>query len=76
MIMKEWKFRYIDMSSFYIKHNILSINGLSLTPSMCWSIIKKKEIRDSKFFTKDIVNMNYVKVVLEDYIPHINGPLI
>ena len=76
MIMKEWEFRYIDMSSFFIKHNILSINGLSLTSSMCWSIIKKKEIRDSKFFTKDIVNINYVKIVLEDYIPHIHGPLI
>ena len=46
--MKEWGFRYIDISSFFIKHNILSINGLSLTPSMCWSIIKKKENDEMK----------------------------
>ena len=76
MLMKEWNFGYRRMSKFFIENNIKSIRGYPLTPGMCWSIIKKKEIRDSKFFTKDIVNMNYVKVVLEDYIPHIHGPLI
>ena len=76
MIMREWGFQYRRISEFFIEHNITSIHGYPLTPGMCWSIIKKKEMRDSKFFSKNIVDIDNVKVVFEDYIPHIHGPLV
>ena len=76
MLMKEWNFGYRRMSKFFIENNIKSIRGYPLTPSMCWSIIKKKEMRDSKFFSKNIVDIKNVRVTYEDYIPHIHGPLV
>ena len=75
MIMREWGFQYRRISEFFIEHNITSIHGYPLTPGMCWSIIKKKEMRDSKFFSKNIVDIKNVRVTYEDYIPHIHGSL-
>ena len=76
MIMREWGFQYRRISELFIEHNITSIHGYPLTPGMCWSIIKKKEMRDSKFFSKNIVDIKNVRVTYEDYIPHIHGPLV
>ena len=33
-------------------------------------------MRDSKFFSKDIVNIKNVKITYEDYIPHIHGYIV
>ena len=66
MVMKDWNYGYKEISKFFIKHNIKSIKGLPLTPGMCWSIVKKKEIRDSKFFSKNIIHIQNVRMGYEE----------
>ena len=64
--MKDWGWGYRKMSKWFINNNVMSYKGLPLTPSMCWSIIKKKEIRESRFFSDDIVDIDNVRM---GYIP-------
>ena len=66
MVMKDWGWGYRKMSKWFINNNVMSYKGLPLTPSMCWSIIKKKEIRESRFFSDDIVDIDNVRM---GYIP-------